>query len=301
MKIIDTASTFGPFNFITNENNIQPVLQEMYKENHFLQKIVDNNCPKVDVLFGNKEFEEIEKEQCIDGSVEGFYSQTTGKISIRNNSKYFKTILIHEYIHFIQDLNIRKTFPGLTMNKIYSKNTLYNFVLSILFEADAYTKEYVYAINIDYINKYDMGTILKQVFGVLLYKYTLWGYAENFDFVNMDKNIFSKEKFMQISECILKSLSDEKYGGKIFPQYDLDWNFVFGELKKAYISNKHFDIIAITHDYLDNELAGILNKKFSKNTALIKNFLLNFKGPIYRNYGKKKKKFISLPKQNCYQ
>lgn len=256
----------GPFIFLDYPDRFTKIYTEMCAENPIVKKIFEN-------ADNNRIFVKVSKNMSKENVAQ--YDNMKDIIiskSYFHNKIVLKQALLHEYVHFIQNMNIRKNFSNLILRATYKRNDFQSFAFLILDEVEAYLK----ATHIIREKKspQEEVNLFMGVLRIYLRKFRGLGYAEQFDFLNMINVIENKEEFIKIAECLLNTLTGPEFGGDIFPKYDLNWDEIFKTFDYAYIFNRNFDLIIRDYAYSNEKLIKILNKKSKNNQDVIEEFLL---------------------------
>lgn len=278
----------GPFVFLGNIDDFKKIYKEMCQEYPVFKKMFENKSKKIEIIVTDTD------------EYYAQYNPETQTIFISKETLKDKALtkrcLAHEYTHFMQDLNIRKNFPGLSLRSLLTHNTLRDFAFYIFLEVDAYLKSD--AIILYNFNVLNTAQHFFNIFKLYSRKFTDLGYAERFNFIDMERIILNVREFLEFSDCLLSSFTDKKSGGKIFPRYNLNCDDLLTQLNISYISNRNFDIIKSMTGYKDTELINLLYDKTSivldeneytqskdflyNKTNLIDMFLLEYYGDEYQ-------------------
>lgn len=266
-QVLDSIVECGPFVFCDNNaDRLKKVYLEICKEYPFFKKMFEYENKKIAVLVSvmGDEFDAEYMNQSI------FISNRLLK-----SKELIKRSLTHEYIHFMQDLNIKKNFPDLSLEVLFKSDNFKVFLFFMFSEFDAYLKS-----NLIYDNKFtepvEMDNFAK-AFEIYSCKFSNFGYAEEFNFLNMKNYIYKKKEFIKIAQCLLNTFTSPEYGGEVFPKYDINWDKMFEVFKEVYVLNRNFDMIAHAKNYSSKKLNYLLYKKFKFEDA--KRFILNYEFP----------------------
>lgn len=267
-KVSDKIIVCGPFVFYNDSERFEKAYSEMRDENSFVGKMLKNQSELIVVQVAVMD---------MINAAEYMHEGPTIFIShkILKNKKLLKCCLIHEYVHFIQDLNIQKNFPGLNQKKLFEGDDFKAFLFYMFLEIDAYLKS-----NLIYGDNFSesMSVIdFERFFEVYSCKFSNLDYSDGFDFLNMKNSIPNKKEFIKIAECILNTFTGPEYGGEVFSKYNIDWEKMFETFEQIFVLNKNFDKIAKDKKYSSEKMYDFLYRKFNYDDA--KRFLLNYKTP----------------------
>ncbi|MCR5506738.1 MAG: hypothetical protein K6F04_02705 [bacterium] len=184
----------------------------------------------------------------------GFYSD--GLIFINRedfkNEKQFFQYLVHEYTHYLQDITLEQfDYSTRERAKRDPKNTVQDFYICMICEADAYTKEaLIYNKN---ITSKDMNEMFFNQIKYLATKINCERYYHDyFHYIKMKMNAeFTHPKFKLLLKSFLSSGTTLQDGA--FPMY----TFTFDELSKfldeTIIENKQFEMLAKVNHWSEDE------------------------------------------------
>ncbi|MBR4315462.1 MAG: hypothetical protein IKP65_00625 [Alphaproteobacteria bacterium] len=162
--------------------------------------------------------------------------------------------LVHEYTHFLQDINI-KTASYSVWNKWIKndyKNTIQDFYLLMINETDAYTKaELVFNKN---LSSSDMDRMFIEQLNFLVNKvnYYVANYHDYFKYTKIKmSNLFSIPELFDLIQKMLNSGTD--INGGLFPHYTLSFDTISTILDEAIISNKKFEMLSKVNHWNEDE------------------------------------------------
>ena len=263
MKKVSDNIVCGPFVFSSNLDKLKKAYLEMCDEYPPFKKMFECGDKRIFVdvaVMGKGDSAEYKNQKILISH------------KILKNDKLIKSSLAHEYVHFTQDLNIQKTFPGLTLARLLSFDNFQVFLFFMFTELDAYLKsEFIYENN--FIESMNVVNFAK-FFEAYSCKFSNLDYADEFDFLNIKKKMLTKKEFIAVAECILNTFTGPEYGGEVFSKYNINWDEMFEVFEDVYVLNRNFDKIAKDKKYSGDKMYDFLYGKFNYDDA--KRFILNY-------------------------
>ena len=177
---------------------------------------------------------------------------TNRELLMSDEKSFFKN-LCHEYIHYRQDLLLKDFSPEIYKKwRADAQNTIQDYYISMITEADAYTKEDLIFDN--NITPADIDNTFLNNLKSLISKVNCYyfEYADAFNFTKIKmKPIFYHKDFMKIIKQVLLSGTDADNGK--FPRYTFSFSDISKILDEAIFENKKFEMLAKVNHWSEDE------------------------------------------------
>lgn len=245
---------------IMNKNNENKMILDTFYTNHpfvvagksdfeaitgLIEKYAHSSKYAEALMYSNsKEKVLLEVLDYMDNTIGCYVSDTIffNRLDLKNDNKVTFQNLTHEYIHFLQDLAIRQLSPSIQniWKKDY-KNTVQDFYILMVMEADAYTKESLVLkenLTSNIMNKTFFTNLESLISKVNCEK----DYHCYFKYLKMSmKAIFSHPDFLKIIKSALNSGTNSN--GGIFPTYTFTFDTLSKIIDETIIENKKFEML----------------------------------------------------------
>ncbi len=264
MKMIHNMDKSGFINKLYNLDN--PFIVAKKEDLIVVNDIVESERKKsvyADGLMKSSERVLVDIIDGLDDDIYGYFAM--GIIFINRNKlnenkgRFFKS-LVHEYTHFLQDVNINKN-SLLLWNKWAKayKNNVQDFYLKMINEADAFTKEeLIFSKNLtsEIMNKTFFKN-LKLISSLVNNNYDSF-YHIDFDYTKIKmRPEYRHDEFKKIINLILRA--GTSLNGAKFPQYSFSFSDIDKILSNELENNRKFDTLVSVNKWdLDEARLRIL-------------------------------------------